>query len=138
MLAYVNILGFMPSRKRSGPKRAPGGRPKHPVLPEEALERVAARFRLMGDPSRLRLINLLMQGECSVQELVDASGLGQANVSRHLGLLRREGILARTRDGNRALYRIADRSIEQICELVCGELAIQLAEGLEHFEATGG
>ncbi len=108
----------------------------HPILPDEAMERIAARFRLLGDPSRLRLINLLMQGECSVQELVEASGLGQANVSRHLGLLRAEGIVARTKDGNRALYRLADNSIEKLCTLVCGELASQLAEGLELFEAA--
>jgi len=128
----------MPSRRR-GRARAPSRSPSsHPILPEEALERVAARFRLLGDPSRLRLLNLLMQGESSVQELVEASGLGQANVSRHLGLLRREGVVARTRDGNRALYRIADRSIEKVCELVCGELSSQLAEGLGHFAAADG
>ncbi len=99
-------------------------------MSDEALERVASRFRVLADASRLRLLNLLMQGEASVQDLVETSGLAQTNVSRHLGLLRREGLVARTRDGNRALYRIADPSVEKLCELVCGGISDQLAGGL--------
>jgi ArsR family transcriptional regulator len=100
-------------------------------MSDDALELVAARFRLLGDPSRLRLLNLLMQGEHSVQELVEESGFSQTNVSRHLGLLRRDGIVGRSREGNRSLYRIADRKIEKLCEIVCGGLSEQLSIGLE-------
>jgi ArsR family transcriptional regulator len=105
------------------------------VLGEDALELVATRFRLLGDPSRLRLLNLLMQGECSVQELVDASGFSQTNVSRHLGLLRRDGVVTRVRDGNRAVYTIADRSVEKLCTIVCGGLSDQLADDLEAIQS---
>jgi ArsR family transcriptional regulator len=109
----------------------------HPVLPEDALELVASRFRSLGDPSRLRLLNLLMQGEASVQDLVEASGLTQTNVSRHLGLLRREGLVGRTRDGNRAVYRIIDPSVEKLCTIVCGGLSDHLSEGLEALQGDG-
>ncbi len=110
----------------------------NPLMSDEALELVAIRFRVLGDASRLRLLNLLMQGEASVQDLVKASGLGQTNVSRHLGLLRRDGLVARKRVGNRALYRIGDPSVEQLCKLVCGGIAEQLADGLDAMAADGG
>jgi DNA-binding transcriptional ArsR family regulator len=66
-----------------------------------------------------------------VQELVEESGLSQTNVSRHLGLLRRDGIVGRVRDGNRAVYRIADPDIERLCEIVCGSLSDHLSNHLE-------
>ena len=102
----------------------------HPVLNEQAIGLVAARFRALGDASRVRLLNLLMQGEASVQDLVEASGLTQTNVSRHLGLLRREGVVARQKEGNRAVYRIIDPNIVTLCELVCGGIEARLGEGL--------
>jgi ArsR family transcriptional regulator len=104
---------------------------EHPVLGDEALRLVAARFRVLGDPTRLRILNLLMQGETGVQALVDATGFEQPNVSRHLSVLRREGIVERRAQGNRALYRIADPTIAKLCETVCGGLSGRLAESLE-------
>ena len=104
---------------------------EHPVLSEEALELVAARFRILGDGSRLRILNVLMDGERSVQALVDETGLSQTNVSRHLGLLRREGVVARRSDGNRALYRIQDPTLFELCRLVCGGLSGRLADELD-------
>jgi DNA-binding transcriptional ArsR family regulator len=107
------------------------------MLGENALELVAARFRALGDPSRLHLLDLLMERKRSVQELVEASGLSQSNVSRHLGLLRREGLVGRSREGNRALYRIADPSVEKLCQIVCGGLSDQLAGGLDALQGGG-
>ncbi|MBW2282444.1 MAG: winged helix-turn-helix transcriptional regulator [Deltaproteobacteria bacterium] len=104
---------------------------KHPVLTNEALELVAARFRALSDPKRLRILNLLMQGESSVQDLADAAGLEQPSVSRHLAHLRRDGIVQRRAEGNRAIYRIHDTTVVDICEIVCGGLAEQLSEGLD-------
>lgn len=104
---------------------------KHPVLTDEALEFVAARFRALSDPRRLRVLNLLMQGESSVQGLVDATGLEQPSVSRHLAHLRKEGIVQRRAEGNRAIYRIHDSTIVEICEIVCGGLAEHFSEGLD-------
>jgi len=107
------------------------GRKKRLVLSEEALELVSARFRALADPSRLRILNVLMGGERSVQELVEETGLGQTNVSRHLGLLRREGLVGRQADGNRALYSIQDASLVKLCEIVCDGLAGHLGDGLD-------
>jgi len=104
---------------------------KHPALSDEALELVAARFRALSDPKRLRILNLLMQGESSVQELADTAGLEQPSVSRSLSQLRREGIVQRRSEGNRAIYRIQDPTVVELCGIVCGGLADHFTEGLE-------
>ena len=109
---------------------ASGEKPATP-LSEEALPLVAARFRALADPSRLHLLATLMGGERSVQALVEATALSQTNVSRHLGVLRREGIVARRREGNRAVYRIVDASVVQLCQLACGGLTGRLSQELE-------
>lgn len=106
------------------------------LMNDAALEMVAARFRLLGDPSRLRLLNILMHGERAVQELVDASGLSQTNVSRHLALMRRDGAVARSRDGQFAVYRIADPTIEKLCTLVCGGLSRRRSNDLDELHGT--
>lgn len=104
---------------------------KHPILTEQALRLVAARFRTLGDESRLRLLNLLMQGESSVQELVERTGEPQPTISRHLSVLRREGLVERRSQGNRAFYSIHDPSIVQLCAIVCGGLAGRLSDTLD-------
>jgi DNA-binding transcriptional ArsR family regulator len=113
-------------------------RPRAAAPPSDALlDMMAARFRALGDPSRLRLLHLLMAGERSVGELEEASGLGQASVSRHLAVLRREGLLARRAEGNRALYRIVDPTVRRLCDLVCGSLEERLTGGLEAVQGGG-
>ncbi|MCP4004873.1 MAG: winged helix-turn-helix transcriptional regulator [bacterium] len=104
---------------------------KHPLLSDEALQLVASRFRALGDPTRLRILNTLMQGESSVQGLVEATELEQPNVSRHLAVLRREGIVERRSEGNRALYDIHDTSVVEVCRIVCAGLSGQLVETLD-------
>ena len=99
-------------------------------MTEDALRLVAARFRVLGDPTRLRILNVLMDGERSVQDLVEATGLGQPNVSRHLALLRREKLVGRRADGNRALYRIEDASVVDLCQIVCDGLLDRLSQDL--------
>jgi ArsR family transcriptional regulator len=96
-------------------------------LTPEALELIAARFRLLSEPMRLRILNALRGGERTVGELVQATGAGQANVSKHLGLLLDAGIVARRKEGLNAYYGIADRSIFDLCELVCDSLSERLA-----------
>ncbi len=100
-------------------------------LSEDALRLMAARFRALSDPTRPRPANLPMAGESAVQDLVDASDLEQPTVSRHLGVLRREGLVERRSDGNRAIYRIVDPSVVELCEIVCGGLAGQLSDDLD-------
>lgn len=103
----------------------------HPVLSDGALRLVAGRFRALGEPTRLRIVNTLMQGESSVQELVEATGVEQSNVSRHLSVLRREGIVGRRAEGNRALYSVQDPTVGRLCAIVCGGLEGRLTDELE-------
>lgn len=99
-----------------------GRRPKRP-LSRQALELVAQRFKALSDPTRLELLQALFEGEKTVQELCARTGAGQANASKHLSVLAHQGILGRRKDGLFVRYRIADESIRDLCELVCGSLA---------------
>jgi DNA-binding transcriptional ArsR family regulator len=99
----------------------------HP-LPDPLVELIAQRFRVIGEPMRIRLLDRLRTGEASVHELTEALGASQQNVSKHLGVLLAAGILERRKEGNRALYAIADDSILTVCESVCGGLRRQLDE----------
>ena len=104
-----------------------------PVLSDEALELVAARFRVLGEPSRLRLVRALEGGERSVGELVEETGLSQTNTSRHLQTLVGAGILGRRRDGLNVIYFIADPGIFELCRHVCGSLARKYSAGARAF-----
>lgn len=95
---------------------------KRARLGDQALELIAARFRALGEPSRLKLLIALEAGERNVSELVAATGLTQANVSRHLQVLLGEGILGRRKAGLEVFYVIADPTIFNLCEHVCGSL----------------
>jgi DNA-binding transcriptional ArsR family regulator len=94
-----------------------------PALPREALEILAQRFRALGDPTRLALLQALFERERTVQELCAITGTSQANASKHLALLLERGLVARQREGLFVRYRIADATLEQLCRLVCGSLA---------------
>ena len=95
-------------------------------LSDEALEIIANRFRQMSDPMRLKILHTLGEGEMSVTELVTATGAGQANVSKHLGTLLNAGIVARRKDGLRSMYRVADESILELCDVVCSRLRAEM------------
>lgn len=97
-------------------------------IPADLVELIAQRFRVMGDPTRIRLLDHLRSGEASVQELTEALEATQQNVSKHLATLHGAGVLSRRRDGNRVLYAIADDSVFALCETVCGGLRRQLDE----------
>jgi DNA-binding transcriptional ArsR family regulator len=99
----------------------------HP-LPEDLAELIARRFRALGDPLRVRLLDLLRDGELSVNALAEQLGAGQQNVSKHLAVLVDAGMLARRKQGNHVLYRIADDGVFGLCEQVCGSLQAQLAQ----------
>ena len=98
----------------------------HPI-PDELAELIARRFRALGDPLRVRMLDLLSDGELSVNELAERLSAGQQNVSKHLALLAEAGMLARRKDGTRVYYRIADEGIFDLCEQVCGSLQAQLS-----------
>lgn len=91
-------------------------------LSPDAIELVAERFRTLGEPTRLRLLDALRKGERSVGELVEVLGTGQANVSKHLQLLNAAGFVGRRREGTTVYYHLADPSVFKLCDLVCGRL----------------
>ena len=99
----------------------------HP-LPDSLLELIAQRFRVLSEPSRIKLLDLLRDGPASVQQLTKASGFSQQNVSKHLGILHQAGILSREKRGTSVVYAIADESVFELCDHVCGGLRRQLAE----------
>jgi DNA-binding transcriptional ArsR family regulator len=99
----------------------------HP-LPDDLAELVAHRFRVIGEPMRIKLLDQLREGERSVGDLVQVLGATQQNVSKHLGVLHQAGIVSRRKAGNRVIYAIADDSVFALCETVCGGLARQVAE----------
>ena len=89
------------------------------LIPHPLLEDCARRFKLLGEPVRLQLINQLhSRGELAVQELVEATGHQQANVSKHLLIMAREGFLDRRRDGLNVFYRLKNPAVPGICLLV--------------------
>lgn len=97
-------------------------------LSDEALELIARRFALLAEPMRLRLLHTLWSGERNVNALVEASAGTQANVSRHLQALAEAGLLSRRKEGLQVFYAVADPSIFELCELVCGSLERQHAQ----------
>lgn len=98
------------------------------ALPDAALTMIAARFRALSEPVRLRILNAIMQGERSVSQIVEVSGSGQANVSKHLAVLRDAGMVAMRREGLLTLCSIADPVIVQLCDLMCSKLKAEHAE----------
>jgi DNA-binding transcriptional ArsR family regulator len=99
----------------------------HP-LPERLVDLLAQRFRVLGEPMRIKLLDRLREGEASVGELQAAVGASQQNLSKHLGILHAAGMVSRAKQGNRTLYAISDPSIFELCDQVCGSLRRQVAE----------
>ena len=99
----------------------------HP-LPEPLIDLIAQRFRVLAEPMRIKLLDRLRDGDATVQELQEATGASQQNVSKHLGVLLGAGLVSRSKDGNFARYAIADPGVFELCEQVCGGLRRQLDE----------
>jgi len=97
-------------------------------LPLEALGRVAAYFDALSETTRLRILTVLAAGERNVGELAQACECTSANVSRHLAILTKHGLVAREHRGTSVYYRISDESVYELCDLVCGNIARQFEE----------
>src|SRR5262245_25543758 len=93
----------------------------HP-LPDDLAELIAERFRVLSEPTRIKLLDRLREGEATVLDLTGLIGTTQQNVSKHLGVLQRSGIVARRKQGNFAYYRIVDHGVLSLCESVCDSL----------------
>lgn len=95
-------------------------------LSQNALEMIAERFRLLSEPSRLRIVYSLRNGEMSVTEITEALATSQPNTSKHLRMLQDSGILLREQRGNAVYYSLADESIFELCNVVCSSLGERL------------
>lgn len=97
-------------------------------LTDPLIEVVAERFRVLGEPMRVKLLNELREAELTVGELQSATSGTQQNVSKHLGILHQAGMVERRKDGNQTLYRISDPSVFELCEVVCTGMRKRLDE----------
>ena len=97
------------------------------TIPDEFLDRMASKFRMLADPTRLAILRSLMDGEKSVGRVVEETGQGQANVSKHLKMLAESGLVGRRKEGLQVFYTIQDPLIESLCQLVC-ETIVREAE----------
>ncbi|WP_376794121.1 ArsR/SmtB family transcription factor [Thermogemmatispora sp.] len=103
-------------------------------FPDPLLELIAARFRLLGEPLRLKLLGALTGGERSVGELVALTGASQPNVSKHLAALMQGGLVRRRKAGTSIYYALADPSVLTLCDIVCAgvqERFASLAQALQ-------
>ena len=107
-----------------GDRRSGRAAVAHP-LPDDLVELIALRFRALSEPTRIKLLDRLCEGEATVLALTELVGTTEQNVSKHLGVLLRTGILARRKQGNFAYYRIIDEGVFALCEAVCGSLQQQ-------------
>jgi len=103
-----------------------GTDPDRPLTPQ-LMELVAERFKALAEPARLQILQALRGGEQTVSELVDTTGLGQANVSKHLQMLHGLGFVERRKDGLYVYYRLSGEDIFRMCDLMCGRIEEEAA-----------
>jgi DNA-binding transcriptional ArsR family regulator len=92
---------------------------------------LASRFKALSEPARLRILGQLRRGERTVTALQEATGLGQANLSKHLRVLYDLRYVRRRREGLHVFYRLADEDVIQLCDVMCGRLERELVERRE-------
>lgn len=92
------------------------------VMSPALMQELSERFKALGEPARLHLLMALRSGEKSVGELVDITGLGQANVSKHLQQLHSNGYITRRKEGTFAYYAIANADVFMLCDVMCGRI----------------
>lgn len=112
-----------------------GMKPPAQPVPLEVVQQVSDYFSVLGEPMRLRILNLLRDGEKCVQDLVEATDTSQANVSKHLKVMLQAGILTRRSKGTLAYYSVEDDLIFELCNLVCDRLASRIEQQAQHFRA---
>jgi len=97
-------------------------------LPPSLAELIAARFRLLSEPMRLRIIDRLRRQEAGVGELAGELGTSQQNVSKHLQTLYAAGVVERRREGNSVIYSLGDAGMVEMCDQVCGGMERHLGD----------
>ncbi len=108
---------------------------KNVSMSDAQIEEVSRLFGILSEGSRLKLLRALMGGSLTVTELMEATGMKQGNVSKHLGVLLTVRFVAREREGNFARYSIADTRLFQLCRLMCERIGDDARQ--RHLELTG-
>ena len=125
MLRKIEQTGAGPAGRPLTWRQGDGMAFSHP-FPDDLVELIAERFRALSEPTRIKLLDRLREGEATVLELSEPIGTTPQNVSKHLGVLQRAGIVARRKQGNFAYYRTIDEGVFSLCEAVCGSLEQQV------------
>lgn len=99
----------------------------HAKLTPELIELISERFKALAEPARLQILNALRGGALTVSELVEETGLGQANVSKHLQSLYAARFVDRRKEGLFTYYELSDRDVFKLCDLMCGRIERELA-----------
>ena len=99
-------------------------------MPDEMLEAVSNRFKLLSEPMRLKILRVLCERERTVQEIVNEVSASQANISKHLALMHDNGVVNRRKEGLKCYYRIADESIIFACYLISKSVVENLQDRL--------
>lgn len=107
---------------------------KMSALSPTALSLMANFFKVLSEVSRLQIVCCLKTGAKNVTEIIEQTGLGQANVSKHLKMLSQAGVVARRQDGVCVYYQIANPFIFELCELVCDALSVQIEQQNKQFQ----
>ena len=100
-------------------------------IPDEFLDLMAEKFRMLADSTRLAILRALMEGERNVTQVVEETGRNQANVSKHLKMLAEAGLVARRKEGLQVFYRLDDPLVEKLCKLVCETIVQEAREEVE-------
>jgi DNA-binding transcriptional ArsR family regulator len=100
-------------------------------MPTEILERIANRLKALADPTRLAILHSLQEGPMCVKDITEVIAARQANVSKHLGILRQAGLVRSSRNGAEVHYEVADPTALDICRLVCASLEKQACRAVE-------
>ncbi len=90
---------------------------------DPVFDAVAAYFSVLSEPTRLKIMHAVCKGERTVTQIVAETGATQTNVSRHLGLMYRNGVLTRRREGTQVIYSVADPTMVELCRTVCNRIA---------------
>jgi DNA-binding transcriptional ArsR family regulator len=104
-------------------------------LSPAALQLVAEFFKVLSESSRLQIVCTLRSGPKNVSQIIDATGLGQANVSKHLKILAQAGVVTREQQGVCVFYQIVNPFVFDLCELVCNSLSLQIQQQAEQHAA---
>jgi ArsR family transcriptional regulator len=101
------------------------------LIPDEFLDLMAEKFRMLADPTRLAILRALMSREQSVNQVVKETGRSQANVSKHLKMLADAGLVTRRKAGLQVFYKLDDPLVQRLCKLVCATIVEEAQQEME-------